>query len=123
MRAYNHDELHKIIEGNAILKKLSDKIHASPKTDSIEEFGEQKRKMAKIYAKAVGCKEIFTALEFADEIMAYIRQYASTLEEWRRPEVRQNCHETIVAIAKNALKNKNCCSPNGNDYVCFCGER
>lgn len=123
MKRYSHDELHRAIAGSEELSERSEKIHALPQTDSIEKFGERKREIIKIYAKAVGCKKTAGAMELADEIMAYVRQYAATLEEWRRTVSSGPEHgQAIRNMAQNFLKKGRCCSPGGNDYVCFCDE-
>ena len=128
MKRYSHDDLHKllVIKGkgvDACLKHRSDRVHASPPTDSLKEWAKRKREMMKIYAAATRCKQVSSALEFVDEIMSCIKKKSSGMAEWRRITGFPVHKRAIKVITIRFLKNKKCFSPAGNDYLCFCDEK
>ena len=115
----NHDELHDIIDNQKDLKKKSDRVHKLPE-NSLDETINNKKLMMEIYAAAIGCENVDSAKESIAKAIGYIKKQCNSFDEWKKiPDYEKHIKE-IRKIGESFKSAKKCCSPNGNNYICFC---
>jgi len=122
MKEWSHDELHQLMNADPRLKDKSNKVYSMPAPVSLDEWGEQKHRMMQIYAEAVGCKQFADAANFLDNVLEHIKKHCSSLEDWKSVASLPEHRDTLQTLGETFKAQKKCCSPEGNDYVCYCDE-
>lgn len=123
MIKWTHDELHALMESNPALKKKSDRIHALPQTDSLDDWQDGKQKMMGIYAEAVGCQNVESATAFVGKVFEHIKSHCSSKKKWFGIASLPEHKQALNVLQQEYAVKRLCCAPGGNDYVCYCDEK
>ena len=123
MRRWDHDELHTLIYGNPALKEKSDRVHALPQTDSLDDWRDGKCQMMGIYIEAVGCQNAQTAKAFVKEVFEHIKSHSSSKKEWLGIASLSRHTQALEILCQKYAEGLLCHAPDGNNYVCYCNKK
>jgi hypothetical protein len=121
MRTWSHAELHELMDGNPALRQQSAALHAQAPIQDLALWFAGKRAMVRLYASAVGCREVEQALAFVDQVAAYVMANCRTVGEWRTALRRCETHQLALRqLQETAAIENRCHPPSGNNYICYC---
>jgi hypothetical protein len=124
MKEYDHDKLHELMNADESLKKESERIHSFPDSDLVSDWTVGNQEMIKLYAKAVGCNSVETALESAKEVLEYIKEVSGNSKKRWKEIVTTSEHKSRLTVIRTInTAGRKCHSPNGNNYRCYCDEK